>query len=476
MKKTISLILVTIMMLITLAGCGGEAENTPNTDSNVKTEVTTAPTSAPISTPTPAPTNTPVPTSTPTPTPTPTEVPMPTFEELVNANKDGLENKITSIKFSYCVESPEFGKVSMGMDVTEESYDNISHSYGTVSYGFAGIESSEPTNTYTVDDFDTHLRTEYECQEDGSWLKSTYAYFELEDEESEDALDNPFESLFDAVVTADDNFYYVKGDFKGEDVEGLLDGLGMGDSGMSAFCEMRFNKNDKKIVDITIAFKLGEIKSEEGTVSIDEFAISVKQNTTPIVIPEEVLAAKSEYDVDINIDIDDSDEEDEDALHPQWGKWYNEYKDTYGEFIYYDEVTDRDIPVTLTGQEGWWFDNQYTYSTYVVVEDTSVCTDEPAYEVGYTMSDIKVNTENAERVVAYLLTTDYSQKKTSADIASFICNGKYGYYIVDDSWTYSKEITVLQDIGVGYYLEITIDTSDIKTDALTIIQKFLLNL
>ena len=130
----------------------------------------------------------------------------------------------------------------------------------------------------------------------------------------------------------------------------------------------------------------------------------------------------------------------------------------------------------MTGQEGWWFDNQYTYSTYVVVEDTSVSADEPAYEIGYNMSDIKVNATSAERAVAYLLTTDYSQKKTAADITSFVCNNKTGYYIVDDSWTYSKEITILQDIGVGYYLEIEIKTVDLKTDVLSIIPKFLINL
>ena len=476
-KKLLTMLLVVAMMFAmvgTLAGCdkkdGGKQVEAPGDDSGKKDV------EKPQVTPTPEPT------ATPEPTPTP-EV-LPTAEELFAANKEMFDGNMKMImKFAYKGQT-EYGEMAMSVDAVQSIYENVTYQHNKAIVSMLGVSETMDTEVYYVDDKDASMRTEYNFDsENGVWTKAEYAYVELDEEE--DSETSPLEEMENVEVTQDGEFYYLTGELNSaevfDDTESLgMDGLEMG----TTTCKMKFDKATKKVVSAEVVIKFIAPETEEGSMSVDDFVITVEELTEPIVIPEEVLNAElDDTDVDIDWEIEDEDDElnlpepekyDLSELPEGWGDWYDEYNCKSGTFLMYDKDTYEYIPITVNEKENWYFDNQYKYSLYLAADDPAICDYAPAYEVDY--GDSGVSTADKEQAKEQLVKADFNEKATVADVVPIVCNEKQCFYLDVSMYDNVRSYIIFQDIGLDSYVRISIVTSDITTDPLEMIQMFLLNI
>lgn len=481
-KKRFAILLVMIMafsMVGSLAGCGEKDNETDkkieSQQNEQKEETGKEETESPEQ----------VATSTPEPTETP-EV-MPTAEELMQANKDMFDGKMKmTMSFAYSG-TTEYGDMALDMEAEISYYDNIEHQVDKATVSMLGVTETSNQEVYYVDDEASGVRTEYYYDSEAAkWVKSQYAYMDLEEDDTEAS---PLESMVNTEVTKDDEFYYVTGELSDENASELSGIMDIGGTDVaSALCTMKFECETRKIVSAEIVVKMDVQETEEGTAKADDFVVSVERLTAPIVIPEEVLAAESDVEVDIDWEIipGDDEEDDDEVEVPEaekyaksempegWGDWYDEYNCKSGTFMMWDEELGDDIPVTVYANENWYFDNQYTYTLYLVVDDPAINPYSPAYEVDY--EDSEVSAAEPEKAPELLLEEDYNETTTLDDVVPIVCNGKQCFYLDMTAYEYIRNFVVFQDIGLDTYVKISIMTSDLTTDPLDIIQKFLLNI
>ena len=163
------------------------------------------------------------------------------------------------------------------------------------------------------------------------------------------------------------------------------------------------------------------------------------------------------------------------SVHEGWSEYYDDYIDKTGKFTMTYGSDNKEIAVTLNGKDNWFYNNQWSFGTYLAVRDDSISDDSPAAEILYTDSNIKVNKKSNERALVYLLGADYMEDKTSADIVPIIVNDKQGYYLTIYESDWSREIVALQDVGFNTYVSIHIDTKDTSTETLKLVETYLLN-
>ncbi len=475
-KRRLAVLLVMIMVLSvagTLAGCGGKDAATDPTPEVQQEKEAGKPE---VENPKQEATATPEPTATP-------EV-MPTAEELMQANEDMFDDKM-KMTMSFAYSGPtELGNMALDMEAVISYYDNIEHQVDKATVSMMGVTETSNQEVYYVDDEASGLRTEYLYDSEvGKWIKSQYAYYEMEEDEEEES---PLKNMVNPKVTKDDMFYYLTGELSEENASELSDIMDIsGTDATSVLCTMKFERETKKIVSAEVVVKMDVQETAEGSANADDFVVSVERLTTPIVIPEEVLAAESDGEVDIDWEVIPGEEDEDDALpEPEkyaqsempeaWGGWYDEYNCKSGTFMMWDDDLNDTIPVTVYAKENWYFDNQYKYTLYLAVDDPAVSANSPAHEVDYEDSDVAV--EETEEAKEELLERDYEGTKTVEDVVSFVCDEKQCFYLESEGYEYIRRFFVLQDIGLDNYVEISILTSDLTTEPLTLIQKFLLDI
>lgn len=476
-KKLRIMLLAMVMMIAavgTFAGCSakddGKQVEAPGDDTGKK-EV-----KKPQATPTLEPTATPEPTLTP-------EV-LPTAEELFAANEEMFDgNMKMTMKFAYKGQT-EYGEMAMSMDAVQSTYENITYQHNKAIINMLGISENMDTEIYYVDDKDSGMRTEYSFDsEKGMWTKAEYAHVELDPEE--DSEKSPLEEMENVEITQDDEFYYLTGELSSAEVFGDTESLGMDGLEMGATsCKLKFDKKTKKMDSAEVVIKFVAPETEDGTMSVDDFVVTVEGLTEPIMIPEEALNAELDTDIDIDWDIVDDWEDELNLPEPEkytesempegWGEWYDEFNCKSGTFMMWDDETYENIPITVCERENWYFDNQFTYTLYLAVNDPVISEYSPAYEVTYEDSD--TSAAEPENAPERLVDADFNEKTTIEDVVPIVCNGKQCYYLENTAYEYVRSFIVFQDIGLDTYVKISVMTSDFATEPLDIIQMFLLNI
>lgn len=208
------------------------------------------------------------------------------------------------------------------------------------------------------------------------------------------------------------------------------------------------------------SYAVTDMKAEDYPyLSEDDFESLVKRytDTFDIVLDEEILAIRA-------------------SVPESWDKGYKEYIDKEGWFslIQNDESEEASscMTVTIDRPENWYFNCEETCR--LAVKDESIWQGGPAYMVTYAFSEIDTKGSNVKKAAeTYLLDYFYADSK---EVNSFVFNAKPVYYIEERyDWSNLCEIRVLQDIGLGNFVKITIDAYDIETDTRELIGKFLLD-
>ena len=511
MKKVLTLLLVSSMLICSLTACNKRvtdttetsgAETTTTTTVEATTGVIAETTSTDKATETDPIINTPVsqesttvmPTTTPTSTtPAPVPAALPTAEELINGITE-TENVKASMDITMMVTAYD-GDMAQNSSIrmlgTETLFNGSSHTVGTTEMADASGSNSFryviKEESYTVIEGENQTTYTYDS-ENNIWYYYTTGVYEDTTESNFSA--NLKEMKTTGQVTSDNDFYYVQGYVSHYDAgEMSEDTLFEVVDGVTIYQTLKFNKQTKEFISATMKITTRPY-SEAGLMDIviSDFTITIEINTDPIIVPTDVIRNANEV-IDDYVPVGSEEEtttpsesettgrETENTVKNPWDQWYADYNSKTGIFIFWSEKLGMEVPFTVNGKEGWYFNNKYEYWTDVAIDDPNFETDgEPAHEIRYEISDCKVNTENNERTIAYLLMTDYTETKTSKDIQAFTCLNKTGYYLVDDSYKYTRYITVLQDIGTTNYAQIEIETADKTSDPLAIIEQYLFNI
>ncbi len=486
MNKRMWIFVLAAVLMLALAACGQSDNEAP-----VTTEAPTA-TTAPTPTTEPTPTATMAPTATAALVETEQEEPVvtetvPTLQELLafNADMQNLSrNYKADIKLAFAAEFEGDGftaELSMKMLGETLSYENVSYSDTSVDMSFFGVEEKTNEKQYIVIDEENNTSTEYTFSaEDDAWYKTESGYF------GDGALDNSMMGDFSNMdtdefsvvetTTDDENIYITATVSPDLDLEAMdmFSELGLEDMEFGISCNFVFDKETHAFVSMELICEYSDLISEElkengvKSISIDEFVIKFMSNTTPVSVPEDVIAnALEEDDYDWNIDTDE-----EESIHEGWGSWYNGYCEETGEFpMYYNG---EEIKVSLNGQENWYFDNSLSTIAQLAVRDDSVSDYGPAYEVSYSNSWCMVDGD-MQSAKDYLMEYDFEGTHTDDEIVPLVVNGKQCFCFVAYETEFYRSINILQDIGFDEYVEISISTDDVETDVLELAGKFMLN-
>lgn len=528
-KNKVLLLLLVLVFSITVGGCEhSQKDNQDNsttqvevqeetstniTDkdetSDVKTEDTSDNSQTPeaASTPTEA-APTPTQEATPTPTeavPTPTEAAktLPDFEELVahlEASNYLDTNFKANIMFGCDAEitaeglSMDFG---MEMNIGTVSYDDTSYTESYAVVNMFGVKEEMIEKTYTINNHDTKTATVYSYEDpDEGWITYNIDYNVPEI----DGIDTDFNeielSMFKNIdIKAEGNTIVVTAVADSNELADMMEvtemfGIDENTEGLKLYYVMTFDADSYDLMNIEITCNLSEVITkgvvDENNMMINDISdmiIIFEPNFVPVEVPDEVKQNAKKMDDEQNTSYNDFDNDvidnesiGKEVLHKGWSDFYNTYSDSKGEFPVY--VNNDEVNITVSGKDNWFFDNTLNSATYVAVRDDSVNTYRPAYEADYSDSYLKVNLESIERVLVRLLSADYDQNCTSADIKQLTINGKACYYLVTSRNTWGTDICVLQDIGTDDYIEINIQYNgeDLNVDAAKLVQMFALDI
>lgn len=447
--------------------------------------------------PTTAPTETPAkPTETPA-EPTPTTVPaieVPSLQSLIDFNRDKVnlsENYHIAFKFAYnaTIEvEGETADIEMLLSVDEKSYEHNKYNENTMQMNYLGTREQESTKTYVIVDEANGICTEYVNSEGEDIWYYTEAFWADGGFDTEEILDTDTLNMedFDSIVTTIADGYIsiravAKADSDADTTNELMSSAGFDGIRAVAVYQFRFHEDTHLLEDITVTCDidmqaLQEQMDAEGikSLNISDFYILMGVNNTPIELPKEIEENAVKLDEDFDYGFEPQPVEP--SIHKGWGAYYNSYTDNKGVFKMPYGENNVDCEVTISGAENWFFDNSWSFGTYLAVKDDTLSTDGPAHEIFYGDSDIIVNAESFDRAAAELLEHDFTQEKTSDDIVPIVVGGKQAFYFVSYSSEYRRTINILQDIGFNTYVAIDISTEDTTTDTLKLIEAFLLNI
>ena len=165
------------------------------------------------------------------------------------------------------------------------------------------------------------------------------------------------------------------------------------------------------------------------------------------------------------------------SIPEAWGSNYKVYCEKKGSFSIPDIDADGEnvfVAVTIDRKPNWYIDNT-TATCEIMVQEESICSDEPAYRIVYQSTYEKVGTDAAdmeERAIeclfneAWWLEGDEAVITTSKD-------GKPLYYI-EKIYDDAREFFVAQDVGLSYFVFLSAVTYDMDTPVEKLIEPFLL--
>jgi len=346
---------------------------------------------------------------------------------------------------------------------------------------FLGVEEKTSEKKYTVIDAENETSTEYSFNaEEDTWYKTESDYFgdsAIANGMMGDFSDMSADEFSVVETTTDDKNIYIIATVSPDlnlDAMDMFSEIGLEDLEFNVTCNFVFDKATHAFVSMELRFEYGDLVTEDmkangvKSVTIDEFVIKFMPNTTPVSIPEDVIAnALEEDDYDWNVDTDE-----EESIHEGWGSWYNGYCEETGEFpMYYNG---EEIKVSLNGQENWYFDNSLSTIAQLAVRDDSVSAYGPAYAVCYSHTWCTVDGD-MQSAKDFLMEYDFEGTHTDDEIVPLVVNGKQCFCFVAYETEFCRNINILQDIGFDEYVEISISTEDMETDALKLAEKFMLN-
>lgn len=281
MRKRRIMLIIAAMLTLALVACGQSNEETPVVEETQ--DVSTAP--------------------------TPTEVPieaeietLPMLDQLL-ASDSCVQylNKNFKSTMNLAIDM-DYGNTPISIKMTGEnlSYENTSYTDVSLKMEYMGIEEANEKQ-YSVYDTDGMI-TEYTFSPiDNVWYKSEY--FDVDDGNDVSLVRRIAEMDADdfSVIetTSDDENIYIA---TIPDPKFAIDGaklfnvFGVEDIEFGGICKFVFDKDTKELVSIEFLFELDNLVTEDmkensiASISVDEFSIMFIPNTTPVIVPDDVIA------------------------------------------------------------------------------------------------------------------------------------------------------------------------------------------
>lgn len=282
MRKRILIVFITMFMLA-LVACGQTNEEPPVTS--------------------PAPDAT-------TEAPTPTEVPiepeietLPMLEQLLASN-----SAMNNLNDNFKSEVNLVAKINLGNAIItlkmfgeNLSYEDVAYSDLSAQMEYSGAIEEQTEKQYRIYATDGMI-TEYTFSPiEDVWYKSEY--YDVEDDTDVSLVRKIAEMSaddFSVIETTDDTDYIyitaIPDPYFAMSGKTLFSGLGIEDIEFSGLCKFVFDKETQEFIRVEFVFEYDNRVTEDmkgngiTSITIDDFSIVFMPNTTPVVVPDEVIA------------------------------------------------------------------------------------------------------------------------------------------------------------------------------------------
>lgn len=283
MRKRKSLIFFAMMLMVAITACGQSNEESPVTS--------------------PAPDAT-------TEAPTPTEVlvepeieTLPTLEQLLASNS-AMNNLNDNFKSAVnLVANIDLGNATIVLKMFGEnlSYEDIAYSDVSAQMEYSGAMEAQTEKQYLIYGTDGMI-TEYTFSPvENVWYKSEY--YDVEDDTDVSLVQRIAEMSADDFsvleTTSDEENIYITAipdPYFAMSGKTLFSGLGIEDIEFSGLCKFVFDKETQEFIRVEFVFEYDNRVTEDmkgngiTSISVDEFTVVFQPNTTPVTVPDDVIA------------------------------------------------------------------------------------------------------------------------------------------------------------------------------------------
>lgn len=282
MRKRILIVFITMFMLA-LVACGQS-----NGESSVSLPAPDATTEAP----------------------TPTEVPvepeietLPMLEQLLASN-----SAMNNLNDNFKSEVNLVAKINLGNAIItlkmfgeNLSYEDVAYSDLSAQMEYSGAIEEQTEKQYRIYATDGMI-TEYTFSPiEDVWYKSEY--YDVEDDTDVSLVRKIAEMSaddFSVIETTDDTDYIYITAIPDSDFASsgrmMFSGLGVEDIEFSGLCKFVFDKETQELISVEFTFEYDNRVTEDmkgngiTSITIDEFSVVFQPNTTPVTVPDEVIA------------------------------------------------------------------------------------------------------------------------------------------------------------------------------------------
>lgn len=242
--------------------------------------------------------------------PTPTEVPvepeietLPMLEQLLASN-----SAMNNLNDNFKSEVNLVAKINLGNAIItlkmfgeNLSYEDVAYSDLSAQMEYSGAIEEQTEKQYRIYATDGMI-TEYTFSPiEDVWYKSEY--YDVEDDTDVSLVRKIAEMSaddFSVIETTDDTDYIYITAIPDSDFASsgrmMFSGLGVEDIEFSGLCKFVFDKETQEFIRVEFVFEYDNRVTEDmkgngiTSITIDEFSIVFMPNTTPVVVPDEVIA------------------------------------------------------------------------------------------------------------------------------------------------------------------------------------------
>jgi len=232
---------------------------------------------------------------------------LPTLKQLMERSItiNTKENFCITLKFSSDVCYEQDGTtmdMGMSMDTEVLGYGGSTYTDTDVSMTYFGMTGEEKVLEYRiVDNEDGTIKTYSYNEEDNQWYVEDSLITEATSSTTIFDIDDiVLDDLTDIVVTADGNYYYATATtVAGSETAdlGLSDSMGYGDVPTTATLNFKFDKQTWELenMDFLCTFNTDEMSTDEmkslgiKEMKMGDLVMKFSKNTTPIVVPEDII-------------------------------------------------------------------------------------------------------------------------------------------------------------------------------------------